>query len=195
MIYIKELTGEDVDPKMLSEHKIQCLFGTTAFYQKRYDLIVPSCFYKGDVEADLYAIRKSGLVDEIEIKLTKADFKNDAKKTVRFSDKIPDGINGEYNGYNSYDLKKYEALEKGKLTNYFWYLVPEGLLTVDDIPSWAGLMIIQQIRGHYRIKEVRSAKRLHKNKITEKNERKAYEKISYRYWNSITNRLDSILNK
>lgn len=166
----------------LNENSIIGYFGTYIPMQKKYDLIVPNCFYTIDLEADILAFRKSGFRDEIEIKTSLSDFKNDAKKTVEFRTPKPDGKRG----YIYENMTKYEALEKGRLLNYFWYLVPHGLITVDDIPDFAGLMYIEcRNENKMQIRVIRDAKRLHGNKAPEEDFNKSLRKLGYRYWNLV----------
>ncbi|QAY01240.1 hypothetical protein ZPAH1_orf00224 [Aeromonas phage ZPAH1] len=166
----------------LTESMICGAFGTYYPMQKKYDLIVPNCYYTSDLEADLLAFRKSGFRDEFEIKISRADFKNDAKKMVSFRTPKPDGKRG----YIYEEMTKYEALEKGRLLNYFWYIVPHGLLTVEDIPSFAGLMYIEcRTTTDFQIRLIKDAKRLHGNKCTEEDYNKSLRKLGYRYWNLV----------
>jgi len=71
-------------------------------------------------DADLIIVTWAELVYEFEVKLSRADFLRDKRK-----DKM--GIyNGERGGYRP---------------NRFWYVAPEGVISKEDLPWWAGLMI------------------------------------------------------
>jgi len=149
-----------------------------AFYYltfRRYEMIVPNAFV-GDNEMDFCCIRKSGYVDEIEMKVTKSDFLADFKKTSRV--KID----------NTYCIKnKHEAIAGGYLkSNHFSFLVPEELQKELIIPEYAGLYTFSKsIKGLYRIKEVKKPKMLHKRKISDKSKYLIVRKLAYRYWDSI----------
>ena len=82
-------------------------------------------------ESDYLAITKSMVAYEVEIKVSKADFKNDFKnkqdKHLLFED-------GNMIG----------RFPKGSsMPNYFYYAVPDGLIGVDEVPDYAGLLYVQ----------------------------------------------------
>lgn len=80
-------------------------------------------------ECDLLAVHPDGRATEWEIKRSRADFKNDRKKS---RPSIP--------GVEDRPDTKFDALCAGFGPNYFGYLVPEGLITADDLPPFAGWM-------------------------------------------------------
>lgn len=85
-------------------------------------------------ESDLLFMTPSKYWYEIEIKISRADFFNDAKKIV-------------------YSRKKSEVLADpdSLAPNYFYYAVPEGLLSVDEIPPYAGLI---EVNGFFNVKKM-----------------------------------------
>lgn len=97
-------------------------------------------------ESDKLIETRSGLFYEFEIKVSKSDFKNDFKNK---KDKhcILEGVE-EYvpsykkNDYPDDSYGKYFKTEKYKKPNYFYYAVPEGLVTVEDLPPYAGLIYV-----------------------------------------------------
>lgn len=120
-----------------------------------------------DWESDVLKITKSGYAYEFEIKISRGDFKNDFK----------------------HKKKKHLLLEnkenKAKMPNYFYYVVPEGLVTEDEVPEYAGLIyvhatIIGNSRVYYQFQEIKAAPRLHGNKIDEIN-LKLIDKFYYNY--------------
>ncbi|ATI17470.1 hypothetical protein AP1_0043 [Aeromonas phage AP1] len=184
MAIIRKEQDREVKEK-LTESDIQGYFGTYFPMQKKYDLIVPNCFYTHDLEADLLAFRKSGFRDEFEIKISRADFKNDVKKMVKI---WPERDNGRRYKADLEEMTKYEALEKGRLLNYFWYIVPHGLITPEEIPTFAGLMYIETVNRHnqkYQFRVIKDAKRLHGNKSSQEDYDKSLRKLGYRYWNLV----------
>lgn len=156
-----------------------------------YEVVVPNCYSRHDNECDLYAIRKSGLCDEIEIKVSRADFLKDSKKHVAYRR----GTREEYKGLQSLSetdkvnaprpwLKpKHECLSEGLLSNYYWYVVKEGIATIDEVPEWAGFVTVDD---DGRIRVHRSAKRLHKEKLSLEDCYKTAKKMYYRYWNLLS---------
>lgn len=120
-----------------------------------------------DWESDVLKITKSGYAYEFEIKISRPDFKNDFK----------------------HKKKKHLLLEikenKVKMPNYFYYVVPEGLITEDEVPEYAGLIyvhatVIGNSRVYCQFQEIKKAPRLHSNKIDENN-LKLIDKFYYNY--------------
>lgn len=105
-------------------------------------------------ESDVLKITKSGYAYEFEIKISRTDFKNDFK----------------------HKKKKHTLLESkvssSKIPNYFYYVVPEGLVSEDEIPEYAGLIyvhatVIGNSRVYCQFQEIKKAPKLHSNKIDE----------------------------
>lgn len=75
----------------------------------------------GFAEMDVLSVGKSGNVYEFEVKISRSDFKVDLKK----------------------DKHKLMALNIGESTpNYFSYVCPKGMISVDEIPKYAGLYYV-----------------------------------------------------
>tara|TARA_B100002049_G_scaffold145952_1_gene108415 strand:+ start:6646 stop:7128 length:483 start_codon:yes stop_codon:yes gene_type:complete len=90
-------------------------------------------------ESDVASILKSGYVVEYEVKISRSDFKADAKKSK----------------WRYYDMR----IEKG-IPNYFWYVCPEGMIDVSEIQDFAGLAYYKD--GEITI--IKKAKILHRYK-------------------------------
>lgn len=82
-------------------------------------------------ESDYLVITRSNVVYEIEIKISKSDFKNDFKHK---EDK-----HLLFEGGNR--LGKFS--KKGGMPNYFYYAVPNGLIAPEEVPEYAGLIYLQ----------------------------------------------------
>lgn len=143
----------------------------TAFYRrywKSYDIILPNTFlapWQG--ESDLLCIRKSLLVDEVETKISRADFLADFNKTVRFPDE-------EWR-----EMNKHKAAAAGKcFFNRHWFLMPDELANRIEVPEHSGLMIYQN--GW--IREVKPAPILHKRKSTPDMIFRASAATSRKFW-------------
>ena len=81
-------------------------------------------------EMDLFFVRPSGYSEEIEVKVTLADFRADKKKRYKH-DLYKRAFQGE------------EFAQKKILPNRFSYAVPKCLgITTNDVPEYAGLYII-----------------------------------------------------
>lgn len=89
-----------------------------------------------DFELDVVSVSKSGMLYEFEVKISRADFKADFKKSKHLW------------------LTKYP--ERGP--NYFSYVCPEGLIKVSEIGSGVGLYYVKGDE----IEEVQAPKRRHK---------------------------------
>lgn len=95
-------------------------------------------------ESDVIILTKSGYWYEIEIKISRADFRNDQKhKSQKLNLMADEG-----------------TLNK---PNYFYYAVPEGMISPDEVPPFAGLIYMR--RSHPEI--IKKAPILHKWKISE----------------------------
>ena len=117
-------------------------------------------------ESDSLAITKSKYAYEFEIKISRADFKNDFKhKKVKHQ-----MLEGTYQLFGD------EFLGNGKMSltdkpNYFYYVVPENLISVDEIPNYAGLIYIvprYSSNGEpywYDAKIIKVAPKIHNEKI------------------------------
>lgn len=176
------------------EYSIQDAIVLYGDHRRRYELMVPNCYTSHDNEADVLAVRKSGLCDEFEIKVSRSDFFNDAKKIV--ATRQADWRNGEYHEWNQngsprpapWEKLKYDALLAGEMTcNYFWYVIKEGIVTPDEVPEWAGLITVRDDPFPYRLHRViRHPKRLHANKMSDKELYKLTRKLHFRYWSMRT---------
>lgn len=144
-----------------------------------FDVAVPNCFTQHDNEADLFFIRKSGFCDEVEIKVNRADLLQDKKKMVQYRQFVyPDDCDKG----NPHRKIKHEALLSGEMDcNYFWYAIKDGIGGVDDIPDFAGLIVVKQ---NGRIVVSKRPTKLHKNKMNFEGRYKIARKASYRFWRS-----------
>lgn len=121
-----------------------------------------------DWESDVVKFTKSGYVYEFEIKISKADFKNDFKHKKKKHLLLEDSNN-----------------EIKNRPNYFYYVVPYGLISVEDVPEYAGLLYINSTTvgngaPHHHFIEVKKAPSLHKNKFDFENSN-LMDKFYYNY--------------
>lgn len=140
--------------------------------------------YVFDWESDKLLETKSGYIYEFEIKISKADFKNDFKHKKdkhiilegeeRYGDKyLPRyyefleenrkiGNWCEANFIKSAANNPYYIVGGHKRPNYFYYATPPDLIKEEDVPEYAGLVYVNQWGG---ISIVKKAPCLHKEKI------------------------------
>lgn len=105
-----------------------------------YDILIPN-FFVGMYEMDVFKISASGIVSEYEIKISRSDFKADFNKTA-----------------------KHDLLKAGRLTtNRFFFVTPKDLLTINDIPKYAGWLEYSDNYLHTK----KNAPLLHKKKYTD----------------------------
>lgn len=128
-------------------------------------------------ESDFFAISKSGYSVEVEVKVSKADFRKD------FTHKTDKHELFKRHKEFAFIRSKYETTELGfKLTdgtwclpkctmiswtkpceslpNRFYYACPEGLIDVSELPGYAGLIYVTS----FGCRMVKQAPFLHKNK-------------------------------
>lgn len=122
-----------------------------------------------DWESDLFCVTKSGYSIEIEVKVSRSDFLADFKKPKH--DLL----------IAAFEKKKYVMHDKKVMDHYsqpgcyfkysvtaeitpnrFFFAVPENLISELEVPSYAGLMYVDD-HGRYTI--IKNAPLLHKNKI------------------------------
>ena len=107
-------------------------------------------------ESDTLLVTKSGYAYEIEIKISRADFKNDFKhkeKKHLFLERKAGDLGA--------------VLDDRYRPNYFYYAVPEGLISPDELPDYGGLIYIHPLSSwpHFRVDNVKVATQLHKTKF------------------------------
>jgi hypothetical protein len=133
-------------------------------------------------EADMLMIMPSLRVHEFEIKISRADFKKDAEKYKH--QHINDKLNGVENRSHNY----WTTIQVNTITpaNHFWYAVPEGLVKLEELPRYAGLIFVRQSINYpnlYEIQLVKKAPLLHKEKLSVEKQIQIMRRLSYRYFN------------
>lgn len=140
-----------------------------AFLIQKPGIVVPNCGAFG-WEADLIRLTPSWIASEYEVKVTRADFLADKRKT-----------------------SKHEILSGRRATqkprpNFFWYVTPPGLLDVFDIPSHAGLIEVSGRRDRFAVKL--RAPRIHSEPMPGRIAAYVMRGVSVRYWESRLTRAD-----
>lgn len=141
--------------------------------------------YVYDWESDLIGVVKSGYVHEIEIKISKSDFKADAKKKEKHE--VLQTGSHEIKNVRSWLVDHWRS--QGRITddgrmiarrpNYFWYGCPEGLIEAEDVPPYSGLVHLGT--GNYP-KVLKPPKLLHKNHIIPLEMDSIMRSMSFKYW-------------
>jgi len=108
------------------------------------EIIIPNFYFSW--EMDIFRMLPSWYIYEYEIKISRADFKNDFKKTY-------------------WNTNKHEQLKNWKLDcNRFYFIVPKDLIKINEIPEYAGLIYFDETPKGWLFKTVKNAKFLHKEK-------------------------------
>jgi hypothetical protein len=141
--------------------------------------VFPNVFI-GSFEADIMELTKAGYAVEYEVKISRSDFRNDAKKQRAYATQPP--------------KSKYDILQEGKRVNRFYYIVPEGLIAETEIPEFAGLIYARKgVIGYYSNKlgfydkekvfftTVKVAPLLTKEKLADSRLQKCLESTYYRF--------------
>ena len=165
-------------------------------------------------ESDKLLWTKAGYIYEFEIKISRADYKNDfkhkAEKHLLLSSKMPkesEAVQQElFDNLLQHEQKRYPGItkeklhtypENTKLPNFFYYAVPDGMLEPDEVPPYAGLIYIttkkypkyhrdDPDKWYHDIKIVRKAPQLHKTKYTDA-ELNLSEKFYYNWQTALRN--------
>lgn len=153
---------------------------------QRYEIVAPNIYLDWKFnEMDIFGLRRSGYVDEVEIKLSKSDFNADFKKTVHIKSQCRCIVSESYSYGGHFKKLKHEALQDGQPhCNYFSFLLPDELVDKCEIPDYAGLYVFKYDRnGRGYVSEVKAARLLHKRKLSEQLKYEVGRKMAYRYWN------------
>lgn len=124
--------------KEISEKSILSILNSQFLCQPKYLI---NNLYVFSWESDYLALTKSGYWYEIEVKISRADFKADFKKIEKHN---------QLANSNEYATP-----------NFYYYAVPENLISVEEVPEYAGLIYIKN--GYFGT--VKGAPMLHKTKL------------------------------
>lgn len=149
--------------------------------QMGHSLVVPNYTPVGWFECDMFSITKAGMMVEHEIKLSVPDFRKDAEK-------FKNEWNGKHGPDFAYDKRgKHERLlasdQEGP--SRFFYVVPNEMVRVEDVPVFAGLMYFEAFDKYKRPRTflvVKDAPKLHSGKVDPKVAKHALGVMYWRYW-------------
>lgn len=133
----------------------------------RSDILICSNTEAIGWEADLVVVQPTGYVAEIEIKISRSDYRADFKKEGKHNS-LAAGKRGHWRGQ----------------PNQFYFAVPAGMVAPEEVPAYCGLIYIHAPAGYgpeYRRAEImRAAPRLHANKADEKTLRRIARSLMYK---------------
>jgi len=103
--------------------------------------------FKGDWESDFFVQKQNGYCYEFEVKVSRSDFFNDKKKISKHlilsTGKFVEQTKIWNENHTSYDDRfttVSEEKDHGFRPNKFFYVVPAGMITIDELPPYAGLI-------------------------------------------------------
>lgn len=154
----------------MTEHAIQLALATRFNWFRNF--LIPNV-YLSAFEMDLAVITPSGYLWEVEIKRTRSDWKNDLTK-------------GKWERYRAWHN---DPAVGNRVPSRFYYAVPYQLVSSgvpDWVPAEAGVLAIDEFadgsREWAKVRNVRAPKRLHKNRIEQREIVALYRKIYVRFW-------------
>jgi hypothetical protein len=137
--------------------------------QYKHHIIVPNV-YLYSWESDLISVTKKDIVHEYEIKVVHSDFVNDAKKAQRHA-VLKTGSSTE------------SRIAVHRRPNYFWYVMPENCVKIEEIPMHAGFIGITFYGTEgMAFRVIKKAPQLHKEHITAEGIRRMLVSMCYKYW-------------
>jgi hypothetical protein len=150
---------------------------------KGHEVVVPnSCVFAW--ESDVISITRTDFVHEFEIKISRADFKADAKKD-RARWLVDPVIRRDWlDGVHERPVKR---------PNYFHYVVPKGLIEPGEVPEYAGLIYVNKLPQRFALSwlintVVKEPKRLHSEKIDGRQLAQLARAVNIRYWRQRLNK-------
>lgn len=152
-------------------------------YDKNCEIAAANTYaLKVGFESDFVAVTQSQYIHEVEVKISKQDFKADFKKS-----KMTRGFDKSYGIWK--EMEKHEMIATGNHTNYFWFCLPRGVIDESDIPEHAGYIEIVDREVGFDLNVVKKAPLLHKNKTDIKVKYRIAKSMTYKAWALMSNQI------
>lgn len=134
-------------------------------YSKGYSPIVFNFLFDTGHECDVLGVSRAGYMYEYEVKISRADFKKDFEKRYK---------------HNNMAARK-SLFSNGRYVcpNYFYYVVPEGLVSIEEIPEYAGLIQIDPFSIQFI--EAKSPAKIHAHKADDRMIKKIAHSLSCKF--------------
>lgn len=117
-------------------------------------------------ESDFVRITPAGFLTEWEIKVSRSDFRADFKK-----------------------VDKHRSIAAGEWWKHFWYIAPRGIIPLDEIPEYAGLIECVTKTGDMyhkpRLIVLKKAPSLNGKKIGANQQQRIYKSAYYKYFSRL----------
>lgn len=135
------------------------------------ELGIGNLYLFGWNESDYLTLTKAGYTDEYEIKISRSDFHADKRKDRHDRYQCVTAwrwiTHPERKHRPAFTQVTHIGIAK-QYPNRFWYVVPEGLVQPDEVPSYAGLIYaVDRGFGHVTLKIVKRGPKLHGHKLPE----------------------------
>lgn len=162
----------------------------------RNEIIVPRCHFAGQ-EADLLVLRTSGWLEEVEIKVSVADFRREWKtkteKHLQMERGVPiwkmksDGFDAANPNHESFGTHSFKDYSEGKphVVRKFWIAAPADIAAKieGEIPSHCGLLAVDLTNRVRPVRILKEAPRLKAaRKLTDAEKMKLMRLAYLRFW-------------
>lgn len=131
--------------------------------------------FKSNWESDFFVQKQNGYAYEFEVKISRSDFFADKKKVDKHMILSSGKFMLKKHKYNEQSTCKAdrwivteEEKEHSFRPNKFFYVVPSGMITVDELPPYAGLYYYDENGGtdySCNLKKIKDAPFMHKEKL------------------------------
>lgn len=183
---------EDKTVVSVSEGDISKALNSYFIGNCRYKL-ANAFIFKSDWESDFFVQKQNGYSYEFEIKISRNDFFADKKKVTKhlilstgkfFKQKWL--LNNARTGNDDKWIIEEIEWEHSFRPNKFFYVVPTGMITVDELPKYAGLFYYKPYTGNCGLTKIKDAPFIHKEAL--KFENILCNKF-YNYWLNAKNEI------
>ncbi len=150
---IRKIKRSNIDSKNIEASLVMHL------YEKQHSPITTHFTGYGLSECDVISISKSNYIYEHEVKISRSDFKADFKKGKH-------KLMTERKSIIERLIKENNEMVKDTwyfTPNYFYFVVPKNLISIEEIPEYAGLMYILD---DFNFEIIKKAPLIHKEKAT-----------------------------
>lgn len=174
----KSITSQ---PVVVTEKTVQRSF----FDRFKPYIAAPNIKMYDEYESDIIVLNRLMYVHEYEIKLSRADFKNDFKKSgTCFTGEFLTRRDGKK--VKVYKKKsKHDFLVDGHGPNRFSYVFQHGMIDKSEIPPEFGIVTFKELRGKLLFSIDRQAKMLHNEKADHHKLLQVCRSLSFKAFNSM----------
>lgn len=167
-----KFTAKFIDTALRNYYETQALYMVSNIY----------AFHSRYKETDFLVVKSNNrYCYDVEIKVSVSDFKADFNKTDKHDIIEKGSYKSKHTTFKTVKGKRKmysagRAIPVSDRPNRFYYAVPEGLISVDDVPEYAGLLYVSESGAVTKVKE---SKIIHKTKL---NIEKMLCRKFYFYW-------------